>query len=352
MNKTQDYRFNRAHLRNIKTVFQRETGVAPRPKKTHSDYVKPAIALLALVLCLTVGLPALAAGVPAVYELLYLVSPEAAQFFRPVRLSDENNGVRMEVLSAYVHGDTAEIFISLRDLTGDRVDGSTDLYDSYSLRRPFDSAAICRLAGFDPESGTATFLITITEWGGRNIAGDKLTFSVGRFLSHKTNYRNIAIPIDLSAVGTARETMQVEIAGGSGPDFPFGRSDSRRTFSALLPSEPIEGFPIDGVELTGIGYLDGQLHIQTAYADLLNNDNHGYFYLLDRAGNRVDLRYDFSFWGEGGWQSGLRYSESVFDMPAEELGEYTLIGDFVTSGGLTEGPWHVTFPLEQGEEGA
>ena len=113
---------------------------------------RAAAALAAAVLCLSLAAPALANADPA-YELLYRLSPAAAQLLRPVRKADEDNGIRLEVVSARVEGDTAEIYVTLRDLTGDRVDDTTDLFDSYSIHRPFDSSAACRSAGFDAETG-------------------------------------------------------------------------------------------------------------------------------------------------------------------------------------------------------
>ena len=58
-----------------------------------------------------------------------------------------------------------KIYITMQDLTEDRIDGSTDLFDSYSINRPFDSSAHCERVRYDESTKTATFLITIDEWG-------------------------------------------------------------------------------------------------------------------------------------------------------------------------------------------
>ncbi|MEL7657981.1 MAG: hypothetical protein AAGU75_18970, partial [Bacillota bacterium] len=42
----------------------------------------------------------------------------------------------------------------------------------------------------------------------------------------------------------------------------------------------------------------------------------------------------------------IDYGNYVFDLPQDEIGGYTLYGDFVTSGLKVEGRWRVTFPLE------
>lgn len=125
----------------------------------------------------------------------------------------------MEVVSAYIHGNVAEIYITMQDLTGDRIDDTIDLYDSYSINSPFDSSASCERVGYDEKTKTATFLISITECGNQKIAGDKITFSVKEFLSHKKNYSDIKIPLDLSLVTTAKDKQKVYTAGGGGKDY-------------------------------------------------------------------------------------------------------------------------------------
>lgn len=57
-----------------------------------------------------------------------------------------------------VQGDRADIYISMQDLTGDRIDETMDLFDSYQINRPFDSSGACRLAGYDAQQKAAAFL--------------------------------------------------------------------------------------------------------------------------------------------------------------------------------------------------
>lgn len=46
----------------------------------------------------------------------------------------------------------------MQDLTGDRIDETMDLFDSYQINRPFDSSGACRLAGYDAQQKAAAFL--------------------------------------------------------------------------------------------------------------------------------------------------------------------------------------------------
>lgn len=345
--KSENYVFNSAHLQNIKNIFEEKSGVQLTKKKIGFAHRKLVAATLAAILCVSIGTPALAANVPAVYELMYLVSPSIAQFFMPVQKTDEDNGIKMEVVSAYIRDNTADIYITMQDLTGNRIDSTTDLNDSYSINRPFGGSASCQRVGYDKKTKTATFLISIKEWGNQKITGDKITFSVKQFISDKKSYADIKIPIDLSSVETAKDTKRVDSTGGSGKDYEKYIVEGKTT--ALTPSQAMDGFPVEGIELTGIGYIDGKLHIQTAAYDNLDKDNHGYFYLKDAGGNRVDLDYDFHFLNQFQQPGRIDYYECVLDIPQEQLGKYTLYGNFVTSGMLTEGRWSVTFPLEEAE---
>ena len=72
--------------------------------------------------------------------------------------------------------------------------------------------------GYDPNTRTETFLITI-KTDGQKIAGKKITFSVGMFLSDKHVYDDIQIPVDLCTVSQNPKTQTVEVFGGGGEDF-------------------------------------------------------------------------------------------------------------------------------------
>lgn len=123
-------------------------------------YRRYAALAAAAVLCVLLTVPALAfAGVAPAYEVLYAISPAIAQTLKPVQLSCEDNGIRMEVISAAVQGNRADIYISIQDLTGDRIDETVDLFDSYQINRSFDGSATCQLASYDAQRKEATFLI-------------------------------------------------------------------------------------------------------------------------------------------------------------------------------------------------
>lgn len=317
-----------------------------KTNKAKSFYRRPVAILAMLIALVLTATPVVAAKVPAVYELMYFVSPAVAQFFMPVQKSCEDNGIKMEVISAYIHDNTAEIYITMQDLTGERVDGTTDLYDSYSINRPFDSSATCRLVGYDGATRTATFLIAVTEWGNQKILGDKITFSVREFISDKHMYDEIPIAIDLTSIGGTPATKEVPSGGGGGPKYKEYFPDHQVKAKVLVPSAPRD-FPVEGIDFTGIGYIDGMLHLQTSVVNNSTKDNHGYFFLNDKHGNEIQCAYHVSFGEDSNSGDKVHYDEYVFDIPQSEIGQYALYGTFVTGGLFTEGNWRVTFPLEE-----
>lgn len=307
--------------------------------------LRPLIALAAVLVCLALAVPAFAmpalAAAPNGYALLYSISPAAAQFFKPVNRSDEDNGIRLTVDSVYLHSDTVEIYVSLQDLTGDRLDETTDLFDSYRINRGFDCSATCSLAGYDAQTRTARFLISITSFDGQDIEGDKLTFSLNRLLTGKTETEGAVTGLDLAAVQAEPATQQVTRRGGSGIAAEAGGSGAE-TRTALVPTGTLAA-PVPGVAITAMGYVDGLLHIQVLYENILETDNHGQLW-LENGAEKLECLGSLSFFAENGSDS---YEDYYFDVTPAQLADCTLYGSFVTADTLIEGSWEITFPLTE-----
>lgn len=300
---------------------------------------------LAACLCLTFFLviPAMAATIPTFYNVLYEISPSTAQFFKPVQMSCEDQGIRMEVVASYLHADTAEIYITMQDLEGNRLSASADLFDSYSIHTPFDCSSRCVLAGYDADTKTATFLITVEQWNQRKITGEKLTFSVRQFLGRKEDHAGTILDLGTVALNSTAQLVELRgLDGALASDWEANGMPQR--LPALQPGEPLAS-PADGVTLTGVGYLDRALHVQIYFEDILKTDRHGFVSLVNkRTGERVESCGSLSFFDEAHTGS---YTDFVFsDIPVEQLGSYELYGEFVTSSGCIQGNWSVTFPIQ------
>lgn len=313
-----------------------------------------------LCVCFVFSMRVVAGAVPEVYELLYLVSPGTAQYFMPVQKVSENEGIRMEVVSAYIHDNVAWVYITMEDLEGDRVDHTIDLYDSYSIHQPFSAMGHCQRVGFDEETGKAMFLIRITQWEDQQIQGKRITFSVREFMSRKVEYEYLPVVTDLTLADRGAQLTgrwingrgYGRITGQEGEDIP--REELRMLSpgagsSLQLICEDGSEVTLDEVQLSGLAWSDGLLRVQLRYLHLFQNDNHGYLQLVDQNGELEDYLYSVSFQEKEG-QEYTGYEEYVFRVEEEELGQYQLAAHLWITGEHVEGPWQVTFPLEVRED--
>ena len=192
----------------------------------------------------------------------------------------------------------------------DRIDETTDLFDSFSINTSFDCSSSCENIKYDAETETAVFLISISQWDKYDIADEKITFSVR------------------------------EILGGSGANSEKYMED----FQALVSQGDINS-PVSGVALTAIGYVGEKLHIQIRYDSALETDNHGYVYLKNSDGDVLDCEASISFFTDEGEKD--MYSEYIFDLSDKNVSDYVIYGKFTTSNMHIKGKWSVTFPLEK-----
>lgn len=310
--------------------------------KTKKKSIKKSIVIaVAVILCITITVPVLAITVNPIYELVYQISPGLAQMLKPIQMSCEDNGIKMEVVSAAVYENEAAIYISLQDLTDqNRIDETTDLFDSYYINRGFDSFASCQIVSFDKETNTATFLINITQANDREIGGNKITFGFSEFISKKSKFEGELSELDLSKAVEAKDTFTPEwFRGASGTDLDL---DALAGTKCLAPVAGGIISPVDGVSITNMGFIDNKLHIQVYYEDTKNYDDHGFITLRDKSGKTAEC-FDLSFWDDNEIGS---YDEIIFDITPDEINNYTAFGEFVTCSNKTEGFWQVTFPLE------
>jgi len=332
--------------RNIFVNNENNTGVVRnnRAMQFRSVIRKPLVACIAFVLCLTIAVPVLAANVPAFYQIIFAISPSAAQFFMPVRMAHENNGIRMEVESAFIRGNMAEFYITMQDLTSNRIDAFIDLFESYKINSssPLSASGI-QLVNFDDDTGIARFHIGIHEYN--DINQDKITFTVGRFISGQYRYESIPIDIDLSSISITPDLMPMptELGHGFGGLPEIVDTLDVYNYNVLVPSSSTD-FGVEGMTITAIGFINDKLHIQMNIGDSLSSNNHGWFFFKDENGNNIQELYGVTF---SEYIDGERttFVEGVFDITPLELINLSIFGTFISGGEIVEGQWQVTFPL-------
>ena len=218
------------------------------------------------------------------------------------------------------------------------------VYDSYRINRGFDCSATCSRVGYDAQTRTVRFLISITSFDGQDIEGDKLTFSLGRLLTGKTETEGAVAGLDLTAAQAEPATQRAAIRGLGGPSADVLRSkiDGSYTADMLVPTGTLAA-PAPGVTVTAMGYIDGLLHIQVLYENIHETDNHGQLW-LENGAEKLECLGSLSFFDENESDS---FEEYVFDVSPVQLADCTLYGSFVTADTLIEGGWEITFPLTE-----
>lgn len=348
----------------INTTLERTQKIEKSKRRVIYRHRK--LLIVAAIICLCAVLtvtPVFAAANDFVYTVMYQISPQMAQFFTPVQKSCESNGVEMSVLACYIHDDTAEIYVSMRDTGANVVDEKLDLFDSYSINTPFDSSAHCQRVDYDESSRTATFLITISQWGKQDIIGDKLTFTVRSLLYGKNEYEDYVVPIDLSKIEKSPKTQKQYVQLENITDAAMEMLAEQDTYK--------DATDFGKMSFSGIGYVDGCLHIQMKYEDYAENDNHCWTYLHDKREDFPKYRNDdlpdgytshglyepddlYNEYSVTWYDGNIRYDETViepnsdysFEEFVNEISNYEIVGDFYTTNDAYHGNWKITFPIE------
>lgn len=300
------------------------------------------VVVLAVVLSLLLSFTALAVAVPSVNDLVYALSPEAAEFLQPLNAVAEDKGIRMEVLAAMNDSRTAVIYVALTDLTGNRVDETTDLYNFF-FEGPTSFGT--EFVSFDAEQRQALFRLTGT--GGEKLNGKKITFRLDSFLSGKKKYPTYDTGLSLRELAKhspeKAPLSDYQYLGGGGSD-KMERQDER--MDILYPDQVALSIPgVDFVKISGIGFIDGRLHIQTKWAESV--DNHGELTIQKTDGTLV-ASTSYYFLTSDDRQAGDRrehHIEFVYDLREDELAGCILQGNFVADGNYTTGKWQTSFRL-------
>lgn len=281
-------------------------------------------------------------GADTAYEILNQIAPPVARSFAPVRMSCTDQGIEMTVISAQRSGNSADCYIAMSDLDHQYPDGNWDLYDSYDIRTGKDMAGTCYFSEYDSETDTAYFVTHLETMDGSPMPRRKVTFSVSTLLTGKNKTNRVLDEIDLSTVPYESETMQRTVSRGASGYFPDGDFPKPAQFRFLIPSEEPICTPMPGINICGIGYIDGALHVLTEYENILETDNHGWITLQgDDPADRSTI--NFSFWDETHTNS---FDETIIPIAYDALAGRSLYGEFVTSEPCMRGNWRVVFRLE------
>ena len=315
---------------------------------------RPLSAVAAVLAVFLLATPAMAAYIEPVNNFVYQISPELAGWFTPIQKTSENKGIKMEVLSATVYDNTAEMVVYFADQEGDRI--TNNYVPEFMIRNYGPVHTIVRAMQVERLDGE-TYRVThcYEDVAAEELLEDKVTLYADYVLEEK-KAETVTYPLELAQ----RDVMIVEV-GKNYPDeipagipfdgFGFGSISGyeewnrKEEFHVLTPGET--AFEVtEDTAITGIAFVDGKLHIQS-------RSSSGFIccdaYLVDENGNRMQPGVWYVFQIDAGENTSF-YKEAVFDISEAEMENYKL--ELVVDGyERIEGPWEVTFEFEPYEEG-
>ena len=333
--------------------------------------------VIIIVAVLLIGtMTALAASVEDINAMLYKLWPEAARALRPLNLSDEGSGIRLDIISASLTDDQLLITYSLTDLEGDRLSEETEL-DPYAYNPTIDSKySSNRLLYYDAENHQAVFAsyweylpVSLPEgvvWGEDP---GTITFRINGLMSPvKTGVdlwplmADNAYPAEPASVPVANPGLETIVASEDA-----AKEAEKHIPEVLNPENNLHIAVVEGIELSGIGWIDGQMHVQVYMSDWLksvgitNTARYTCFISLrDRQGNEVMWTDEFMdqllkdnpyyIWGVN-WRNGgeEQWIEKIFPVQPEDMDQYMIyceIEDRLTKNEeLLNSEWIVSFPV-------
>ncbi len=325
-------------------------------KKFSKGYKRSIPAVLAVCVCIMLSIGVIAAAVPSFNNLLSIVSPDIGLLLQPIEAACEYNGIKMEVVGAMNDDEMAVIYITMKDLVGDRIDETLDIYD-YRLTGTHIST--CQMVHYDETTKTATLRMQAN--GGKKLNGKKVSFQVDSFLSDKLTFDEVDTGINLSDVKVVKDSQTIPLdtssnTSGGGGGYFFNELQNQGIIRVLAPDQKKITLPqIDFMYISNIGFIDGRLHIQTKWVGD-GIDDHGDFYFVDSTGDIICMdsaNIYFGIDGSGDAKWGRDYVEYIFDVSKINLDELKLMGNFVSHGNYITGNWKTTFKIQSvGEEKA
>ena len=299
---------------------------------------------ISLLVCfgLMGSITAFGASVPAINNWIYAISPSLAERLYPVNQSASDKGIKMEVLSAVNDAHNAIVYFSLQDLTDNRIDETTDLYN-YILDGPFSFN--CQMLSYEEKDHKAIFQLTGA--GGDNMANKLSTLYVSSFMSNKKEYDWFDTKINLTDIADRRSTS-VPIS-----EYQYTGGNEANESLPVLKADQMElslGENIDFVSISNMGVVDGKLHVQTKWKE--NIDNHGQLKLIGADGTEIQSN-NYYFKTDTDTESGDKRSthiEYVFDIPnMQYLKTSNLQAKLTEDGDYISGNWRVQFRLKNSD---
>lgn len=315
------------------------------------------IAGMAAALCAAVVL--LSTGAASAYGYFFHDIPsDVAGSLQPVQLTCTSQDITMTVQDASLVNGTLAVYLTLEDVSGlNRLAEGVDFHHSYQVDKPdgtYETFYQYQSLGYDEESGTYGFLVTITpanEDGEHTfVSSQAYTLSVGQLLLAQRKQQQTLWP-DWSSLPQEPDCIQRDYYLRDYVDNyrrPVHISDHK---AEVLLAGSWEMPLTDGFAITAAGFLDNGLHLQMRYPERNPDFDYGDLVLVMPDGKIIGHELGYSDAGNYccvGFYDEYRYyyKEYIFDVSPEELEGASLRGNFTSGGYLLDGGWEVSFCLE------
>ena len=267
-------------------------------------------------------------------DYLDYFDPGVRERLQPIGLSCENNGIRMELISGLVDGTEEWVFYSVEDiekkydnyqLDGSRLEEDTGILNSFSSSPVYrDKAEHKDYFLWNPHYGSPV------DTTARDISL-KLNYLDGN-LQNRLNVTEL-----LEQYGENAEGIQApENAWSINSDIPEG-------FKVLDYHNPLDIQLLPNAAITGISWIDDQLHVQICINGMLS---HSIFFNETAEGNgEIGKSREVSYSPVEWFEDEKNYKEYVFDYKPGDEKETTLAVDLNSAQERVIGPWEFRFPL-------
>lgn len=294
------------------------TAQAPRKRRRHGRG-----ALVAAVLAAAVALVGFTQR-DRIAELYYMAfgNPNFAAYAETIGTVSEQDGIRLEVLSALVDQDTTHLLIDVTDISGqNRIssDMSVSSWDAETATSAGLGGGGCSVVAFDEKTGTATLLVSSLG----KATNSEIVFSLQSFVTGSHDFEDMETDIDLSALlqNPSPFTAYPDKDGYGGglsqkavdDDFDLGSVDSVLESTLNIPLDDAGRVNLTGIALDD----DGFLHIQTKL--LYDNGMEAFWPSLRNTKTNEDLdsyysiNYGYVYKGIDEVET-IGYIEHVFDL--------------------------------------
>lgn len=321
----------------------------PEPLRVHRRSIArralSVAAVFAVALVLSAGVLATS---PGLAQQLAVLGRQTLSFLQPVNQVSEADGIRMEVLASMRSEDTAVVYLTLRDTTGQgRIQENTQLWN-YHLEGA--SFAHAEQVDYDPETGSAMFRLT-----GEDVTNDKVTVRVEAFSSGIEYYPPTPTGWTVAELAELQPTPALSYPtldhGWGMLNGPGDQKLEQQVESSSLPvlkqqfSYPVEG--LDWLTVQAVGVVDNALHIQLRQDEDLGRFCSVNLSLANADGEEsgqavLDVALDEP---EAGFSSGTR--EYVLPLPQDaDPADWELYASGVNCTVASNAGWQVTFELE------